>query len=104
MITISSRIKKIMDYYGYENQREMLIEECAEAIQAVQKLKRVPVSSQEFERNYEHLKEEIADLLIVAAQMYMFLGDKGIDKIIDYKITRQIERIEEENAEDRAVP
>lgn len=98
MISISGRIKKIMEHYGYERQREQFAEECAEAILAVQKCKRTH-DIQGAQEAFENLKEEVADVLIMASQMYLFLGDEDIDRIINSKIERQIERIESD-AED----
>lgn len=86
----------ITDHYPYEQQREIFVEECAEAIQAVQKCKRQSgvidaVSA------YENLKEEVADVIITAAQMRHYLGEDAIDKLITSKLVRQIERIAQEN-------
>ena len=36
----NEKIEIIMETYSFEQQREIFVEECAEAIQAVQKLKR----------------------------------------------------------------
>ena len=88
-------IKIIMSNYAYEQQREIFVEECAEAIQAVQKCKR-KTHRMEAVAAHENLKEEVADVLIMAEQMRQFIGEKEIDKIIDAKLHRQIERIKEE--------
>lgn len=87
------KIKKIADYYGFEHQCEIFVEECAEAIQAVQKFKRAkqPQACQETMIN---LFEEVADVLIMAEQMRLFLTD--IDGDINHKLNRQISRIKYE--------
>lgn len=85
---------KIMNHYGYEAQRNMLVEECAETIQAVQKCKRYGTKEA-----FEHLLGEIADLIVVTTQMYNFCGTGEIDRIIDEKLRRQLERIEKEKQE-----
>ena len=90
----NNMIKIIMSSYGYEQQREIFVEECAEAIQAVQKCKRATTDNYTERRG--NLKEEVADVLIMAEQMRQYIGAKDIDKIIDTKLRRQIERIKEE--------
>ena len=97
-IKSSPELRAIMEHYGYEAQREQFVEECAEAIQAAQKCKRIH-DNQGAREAFENLKEEIADVLIMAAQMYHFLGADEIDRIISKKLDRQIERIRSEENE-----
>lgn len=85
----------IVGSYTYEQQREIFVEECAEAIQAVQKCKRSKTYRMEVLAAFENFKEEVADVLIMAEQMRQYIGAKDIDKIIDTKLRRQIERIRE---------
>ena len=85
------RIKEIAYHYGYEAQREQLIEECAEAILAAQKCKRHGSKD-----NFEELCGEVADVLVMAQQMRLLMGAKVIDEIIDKKLNRQLGRIENE--------
>lgn len=89
-----AKLKAVMKHYGYENQREVFVEECAELIQAVQKCKRNNTDIS------ENLKEEIADVMIMCLQMREFVGKGSIDDIIVEKLQRQLERIEEENEKD----
>ena len=84
-------LKNIAEHYGYEPQREQFVEECAEAVLAVQKCKRGKDGA------FENFKEEIADVLIMAEQMRYFIGEYAVDKIINAKLHRQLQRIEEEN-------
>ena len=91
-------LRAIMEHYGYEAQREQFVEECAEAIQAAQKCKRIH-DNQGAREAFENLKEEIADVLIMAAQMYHFLGADEIDRIIAKKLDRQMRRIADESAD-----
>lgn len=91
-------LRAIMEHYGYEAQREQFVEECAEAILAVQKCKRKK-SVQESREAFEHLKEEVADVLIMASQMYHFLGTDEIDRIITKKLDRQMRRIADEGTD-----
>ena len=90
------KIKKIADYYGFEHQCEIFVEECAEAIQAVQKFKRAkqPQACQETMIN---LFEEVADVLIMAEQMRLFFSEGILNATIDRKLERQIRRMENES-------
>ena len=88
---IDSRYEVIARHYGYEAQREQFVEECSEAILAVQKLKRHGSRD-----NFEALEEEVADVLIMATQMRLLMSTSTIDRIIQQKLQRQIQRIKEE--------
>jgi ribosome modulation factor len=87
-----NRIKEIAYHYGYESQREQLIEECAEAILAAQKCKRYGSKG-----SFEALCGEVADVLVMAQQMRLLMGAKVIDEIIDKKLNRQLGRIAHES-------
>lgn len=92
----SDMIRVIMSSYTYEQQREIFVEECAEAIQAAQKCKRKNYRIEALQA-FENFKEEVADVLIMAEQMRQYIGTAEIDRIIDAKLHRQIGRIKEEN-------
>jgi NTP pyrophosphatase (non-canonical NTP hydrolase) len=100
-MTNIAKIKQIADHYSYNAQREMLIEECAELIQAAQKLKRVegkvPYPTEAaFLRNFV---QELADVSIMVEQMKYFLTPELYNEYEDavtMKIDRQISRIEKE--------
>ena len=83
-------IEQITSHYTYDHQRDVAVEECAEFIQAVCKCKRGKPDA------FDNFKEEVADVLIMAEQMRQYIGKKEIDRIIDAKLHRQIERIKEE--------
>ena len=79
-------IQKIADYYGLDSQTDKTIEECAELIQALVKLE-----------SRENTIEEIADVQIMLKQMlYLLDCEKEVEKVMEYKINRQLERIKEE--------
>ena len=84
-------LKAIANHYGFTSQADMLIEESAEYTQAINKLRRGSPEA------YENVKEEVADVLVVALQLRLIIGERDIDKIMRQKIQRQLERIEGEN-------
>ncbi len=86
-----SRIIQIANHYGYMAQSQITIEECAELIQAICKLRRAWSNER-----LENVKEELADVLIMARQLRVMLGADDIDRIIGEKLDRQIERIADE--------
>lgn len=85
------RIEQIATHYGFTPQADMLTEECAEYIVALNKLRRGKPEA------YDNIKEEIADVLIMARQLRYLLGYEDIDRIIDEKLDRQMRRISDES-------
>lgn len=83
-------LRTIADHYGFASQADMLIEESAEFTQALNKLRRGNAES------YENIKEEVADVLVVALQLRLILGELDIDHIMENKIKRQLNRIDED--------
>ena len=100
---MDERIKKIAEYYGFESQREQFIEECAEMIQASQKCKRNDIqNAQQYRERFDNFQEDVADVLVMALQMRILLGERNIDSLIDYKLDRQIQRIKDESEPETA--
>lgn len=95
---IDERLKQIADHYGLDEQLNILQEECAELIQAVSKYKRTG--------KFGNLDEEITDVKILLKQIDYLLDQQfparsmKSDETYKYwsekKITRQLERIENE--------
>lgn len=98
------KIQKIAKTYGYDAQSRQCIEEMAELTQAINKFwrKQLKHGEVEFSKSIplspEHmnLKEEIADVYIMIHQMMYLLGIKSIEKTLNDKLDRQMERIEKE--------
>lgn len=80
-------IEQITSHYTYDHQRDVAVEECAEFIQAVCKCKRGKPDA------FDNFKEEVADVLIMAEQMRQYIGTETVDKIINAKLQRQLNRI-----------
>lgn len=84
------RIEQIAAHYGFSSQADMLSEEAAEFMVALNKLRRGKAEA------YEGVKEEVADVLIMARQLRYLLGYEDIDRIVEAKLKRQLGRIDDE--------
>ena len=84
------RIEQIAAHYGFTSQADMLCEESAEFMVALNKLRRGSPDA------YENIKEEVADVLIMARQLRYLLGYEEIDRTISEKLNRQLRRIANE--------
>ena len=91
----TKKIEIIMNNYSFEAQREIFVEECAEAVMACQKFKRKGFSDSAADV-FANLNEEVADVCIMAEQMKKYLGETAVNEIIDYKLDRQLNRIRAE--------
>ena len=97
---VYSGLEKITDHYKFEEQLEIFVEECSEAIKAVQKYKRsAGMEGGERIRRKMELVGEVADVLIMANQMQTYLGVRDVNAAIMAKIERQIKRIKIEQME-----
>lgn len=97
----SAELQDIAEVYGYEPQSRQLIEEMAELTQAINKHwrkdmncgKSIPMLNTNSER-WVHIAEEIADVKICLEQVeYLLQCDWLVDRYINTKIDRQLERI-----------
>ena len=99
---MDSRIKTIADHYSYEAQSRQCMEECAELIQAINKLWRArrAKSSEKSIVAENNLVDEIADVQIMLWQMQYLLEipECEVKREINSKLERQMRRIKEENA------
>ena len=85
------KVKRIADYYGWNNQLKQLAEECCEL--SVESLHYIREG-----RGIERISEEIADVLIMIQQIiYLLKNDtEKLEKYADFKLDRQLSRIERE--------
>lgn len=98
---MKDKLLKIINYYGLNHQLRKFNEEVFELNQAIiQKeypaIGRKPESIIEFENN--HIAEEIADCYVMLEQFRYFykIDEKDVLKVIQQKIDRQLERINQE--------
>lgn len=85
--------KSIANHYGRESQVLIAIEEMSELTKELCK----------YFRRYDRKKEiieEVADAQIMLEQLIELFGIEGdVDKMIDYKLNRQIRRMEQERGD-----
>ena len=93
---------KVLAHYGEAAQCMIHMEECAELIQAVSKMRRVKQAyadghDVDDSEAYYNLVEEMADVLICMEQMQEMYGisNSEIQMMIDRKTQRQEERMHE---------
>ena len=94
MIIIDSNVvKKSIEHYGADLQTVVCMEECAELIQAVSKMKRG-------KDNRNNLIEEVADVMIcieILKQVYG-ISDNEIQNYVCQKQNRSIERMKSDES------
>ena len=85
------KVKRIADYYGWNNQLKQLAEECCEL--SVESLHYIREG-----RGIERISEEIADVLIMVQQIIYLIGHGygDVEKYAEFKLDRQLSRIERE--------
>lgn len=95
-----TKIKKIADYYGLEEQLIQTAEESSELAQAALKHRRRLQGKPDFgamRKTRENLLEEMADTLIMIEQLcYMLNCEQKIKDTVIVKLNRQLERIGKE--------
>lgn len=94
---------QIIQHYGINHQQRKLNEECYELIEALKNYEfqkeaceSVGCSRIHVDKEREHIKEEIADVMVMLKQFQYYYGitDKEIEEVMKFKINRQLERIE----------
>lgn len=100
MMDMKQKIEKIAQHYGYEAQSRQCMEECAELIQAINKLWRNQGHGQptvrELKECRDNIVEELADVQIMIFQLAFLLNAEEIQSVINRKVDRQMERINSE--------
>lgn len=95
-MTDAEAFRKAVEYWGIEAQLDMVVEECAELIQAVQKIKRHGINPE----TLSNVITEIADMRIMLEQMRVILDHDGMwDEAYGLKIKRLKQRLEEHDGE-----
>lgn len=87
-----SVLKDAIACFGEASQQEMAVEECAEFILAMQKVKRVGGRKIKPDA-IPNLISEIADVTIMMRQMALIFGEDAVNAQIEFKINRLKERL-----------
>ena len=115
----NKKLRKIVNYYGIDRQLKYLQSEVFELNEAI--IKRNNQGLMEsvaqgivsafstildvklIDNSKEHIKEELADVMVMLKQIQLFydIPTSDIEEIMKLKIDRQLERIEEENKNDK---
>lgn len=99
------KLLQIINRYGIEHQQRKLEEEVFELQQAIIKYEDYAyenydygVGKVEWGKWREHIAEEISDIMVMLKQFqyYYEITDKEIEGIMQFKVNRQLERIEKE--------
>ncbi len=93
LVSNRPKLKKVCDTWGNQHMLTIAMEENAEMIQAISKIKRNgfdPI-------NASHLDEETADVLICICELFVmgYLDVYEIAKIIERKIERSMQRTQD---------
>ncbi len=96
-MTHFEQIKQIARHYGFRHQAIKASEECSELSAAFCKLV-------DGEAGRSAVIEEMADVTIMLRQMryLMRVGRPELDRVIDFKVSRQMERIKSEKSIDKS--
>lgn len=92
---MKDKLLKIVQHYGIINQLKYLHTEYFELDQAIINYEQV---DHLLNNHTEDIAEELADVLVMLNQIkeYYKITDEELDKVMNYKIDRQLERIKME--------
>lgn len=97
---MQDKLLQIINHYGLDKQLKYIHSEYFELDEAIVKSQyNCNYDFIEKEEDINHIAEEIADVMVMLKQLqyYYEIGDGYIEDIMNYKINRQLERIEKEN-------
>lgn len=94
-MTRKEKLLKIIDTYGINHQLKKLNEETFEVTEAILEYENRDLNEMD-NVILSNIVEEIADVLVMLEQFKLYYNIKNEDiiKVMDYKIDRQIKRIE----------
>lgn len=86
-----AKIKRIINFYGEEAQKDVAVEEMAELTKELMKERRGVY-------NKDAILEEIADVTLMLHQLLIIYNftKEDVNRIIDEKVERQIKRVKED--------
>ena len=91
---MNDKLKQIINHYGVNHQLKYFQSEVYELTEAILWEQLTPSNW----HTKAHVIEEIADVMVMLKQfqLYYDIGDEEIKDIMEFKINRQIERINDE--------
>jgi NTP pyrophosphatase (non-canonical NTP hydrolase) len=93
LVSNCPKLKEVCEIWGEQHMLTIAMEENAELIQAISKIKRNGVDH----INASHLDEEVADVLICICELFVmdYLDVREIARIIERKIKRSMKRTQD---------
>lgn len=93
LVSNCPKLKEVCETWGNQHMLTIAMEENAEMIQAISKIKRNGLDP----INASHLDEEVADVLICICELYLmdYLEVREIARIIERKIERSMKRTQD---------
>ena len=96
---MKEKLLKIINHYGVMPQLKYLQSEVFELTEAIitYEIDYKSLDIQDMTDDKNHIAEEIADVLVMLAQFVEYYGisNEDLEKITNYKVERQLKRIEE---------
>jgi len=86
-------LQNAIDKWGADAQIEMIIEECAELILALQKIKRHHKTKEDKNQAYFNVSDEIADVKIMIAQSELLFDKELINSRVEFKMNRLSDKL-----------
>lgn len=111
---MNKKLRKIINHYGIDKQLKYFQSEVFELNEAIIKRRNTGViesiaigitnavapllNTKNVDYSKEHIKEEIADVMVMLKQMQLYynISDADVKEVMKIKVDRQIERINEE--------
>lgn len=81
-------LKTAMEKFTRESQYGMVNEECGELLAALNQFKRGRIPA-------IHVAEEIADVILMMAQLSKIIGEQEVQNWLDMKVARFVQRVKE---------
>lgn len=98
---MEEELKEIVRTYGEVSQIEMAIEEMSELTKALLKHRRAIRNGEYTEAREDDIAEEMADVWIMLKQLEIIFDNKDkIKNYMDFKVQRQLKRMEVKNESD----
>jgi uncharacterized protein YabN with tetrapyrrole methylase and pyrophosphatase domain len=98
---MKEKLLTIINHYGINKQLKYIHSEYFELDEAIIEFEHDEYDyySEVEESHKKHIEEEISDIMVMLKQFQYYYGisDEEIENIMNYKVDRQLKRIEDEN-------